>query len=463
MNFIITQTIGGIGYLILAYSYFKKQKAKILFLQIISYVLFAIHYFLLSGITGAVCNIIGLIALIAIYLSEKYKFKYKNILVSAIILLLIAANLFTYNNIFSIFPIISSVVVILSFLTNDENAIRGVGVIAAICWLIYAVVYKSYVSIVFEVITLIATYIAFMKNYKFVSIRVKVMTAITTGMLLIIAATMGFTYRYFSSGLLEMTWPNYITNVLPKVAVLFALILLGVLFFIDYSIIGPINTITNVTKKFAQDTNDKRKENTEKIFKLKFNKRNDELGKLYSAIAMTTMESSEFADDIEAQSKKILKMQNGLIMVLSEMVEARDEGTGAHVKKTKAYVEIIINEMKKEGIYADQLTERFISDTINAAPLHDIGKIHVPDSILTKPAKLTDEEFEIMKTHTSFGAKMIQDTIDQMGEDEIGYLAEAKNIAEFHHEKWNGNGYPKGLKRRRNTFVCQNYGSCRCV
>ena len=434
MNFIITQTIGGIGYLILAYSYFKKQKEKILFLQIISYVLFAIHYFLLSGITGAVCNIIGLFALIAIYLSEKYKFKYKNILISAIILLLIAVNLFTYNNIFSIFPIISSVVVILSFLTKDENTIRGVGVIAAICWLIYAVVYRSYVAIVFEVITLIATYIAFMKNYKFVSIRIKTMTAVTTGMLLLIAATMGFTYKYFSSGLLPMTWPNYITNVLPRVAVLFALILIGVLAFIDFCIIGPINTITNVTKKFAQDTNDKRKENTERIFKLRFNKRNDELGKLYSAIAMTTMESSEFADDIEAQSKKILKMQNGLIMVLSEMVEARDEGTGTHVKKTKAYVEIIVNEMKKEGIYADQLTEKFISDTVNAAPLHDIGKIHVPDSILTKPAKLTDEEFEIMKTHTSFGAKMIQDTINQMGEDEIGYLAEAKNIAEFHME-----------------------------
>lgn len=446
MNFILTQTIGGIGYAILGYSYFKKQKKKILFLQIISYILFAIHYFMLSGITGAVCNIIGLIALVSIFLSEKYNFKYKNILVLITIVLLLIVNLFTYNNIFSIFPIISSVVVIISFLTNDEDIIRGVGVIAAICWLIYAVVYKSYVAIVFEIITLIATYIAFMKNYKFVSIRIKYMAAIVTGMLFLVASTMGFTYKYFSSGLLPMTWPNYIWAVLPRVAVSFFLMIIGVLFFIDYCIISPINNITRVTKEFAYDTNNNRKENVEKIFKLKYHKRNDELGKLYSAIAMTTRESVEFNEDIQLQADTIAKMQDGLIMVLSEMVESRDKGTGNHIKKTKAYVEIIINEMKKEKIYENQLTEKFIENTIKAAPLHDIGKIHVPDSILIKPARLTDEEFEIMKTHTTYGAKMLQYTIEQMTKDiDIGYLTEAKNVAEFHHEKWNGQGYPKGL------------------
>ncbi|MBE6158116.1 MAG: YgjV family protein [Firmicutes bacterium] len=164
MNFLLTQFIGLVGYSTLSFSYFKKEKKDILFIQIIAYIAFAIHYYMLSGITGTVCNVIGLIALIIIYLFDKYKVKNKNILVFIIIPLLILISLITYQNIYSIFPVISSTIAILSFFTDNEHTIRKVGVVAAVSWLIYAIVYKSYVSIIFEIITLSSTVIASIKN-----------------------------------------------------------------------------------------------------------------------------------------------------------------------------------------------------------------------------------------------------------------------------------------------------------
>ena len=164
MNPILVQVIGGIGYSILAFSYFRKEKKDILFMQIFSYLFFTTHYYLLNGITGAVCNILGLVAFIIIYLFDKYDVKNKNLLTICIIPFVVVIAFLTFDNVYSIFPIIASVVAILSFLTDSESIIRAIGIVAAICWLIYAVVYDSYVSIVFEVITLIFVAIAFIKN-----------------------------------------------------------------------------------------------------------------------------------------------------------------------------------------------------------------------------------------------------------------------------------------------------------
>lgn len=166
MNFILIQVIGGIAYATLSLSYFKKEKKKILFLQIIAYIMFTIHYYLLSGITGAICNVIGLFALFTIYMFENYKWKNKNLIAYIFIALLIIINILTFQNIYSIFPMIASVIVIISFLTNSEDCIRGIGLVSAVSWLIYAIVYKSYISIVFEVLTLIGTFVAFVKNFS---------------------------------------------------------------------------------------------------------------------------------------------------------------------------------------------------------------------------------------------------------------------------------------------------------
>lgn len=166
MNMIITQVIGAIGYGTLALSYFKKNKKEILFMEIIAYIFFTIHYYLLNGITGAICNLIGLFALVSIYLFDKYKLKNKYLVSIFFVIILLIINIMNFQNIYSIFPMIASTIVIISFLSNDENKIRIVGVISAICWLIYAIVYKSYIAIVFEVITLINVFLALFKNIK---------------------------------------------------------------------------------------------------------------------------------------------------------------------------------------------------------------------------------------------------------------------------------------------------------
>ena len=173
MNPILIQFIGGIGYATLAISYFNKEKRQILLMQIIAYIMFTIHYYLLSGITGAICNAIGLFALSVIYLFEKNKWKYKNFVAWIFVGVLLNVNIATFQNIFSIFPMMASTIVIISFLMDNEDYIRGIGVISAICWLIYAIIYKSYIGIVFEVITLIGTIIAFIKNTSNPEIKLK--------------------------------------------------------------------------------------------------------------------------------------------------------------------------------------------------------------------------------------------------------------------------------------------------
>ena len=166
MKFIIIQIIGAIAFATLAISYYQKDKRNILFLHIIAYIMFTIHYYLLSGITGAICNIIGFLALFSIYIAEKYKWKNKNYIAGLFIITLFIINIVTFQNVFSIFPLLASIVVILSFMSDNEDFIRGIGVISAVCWLIYAIAYKSYISIVFEIITLVGTVIAFAKNTK---------------------------------------------------------------------------------------------------------------------------------------------------------------------------------------------------------------------------------------------------------------------------------------------------------
>lgn len=166
MDIWLIQLVGAIGYTFLALSYYKKEKSKILFMQIIAYLLFTLHYFALSGITGAICNFIGLFAVITIYLFDKYNWNGKKIAAFILIFAQLIANIMTFQNIFSIFPLIASIIVIISFIGNDEDAIRKIGIIAAVCWLIYAIECNSYVTIVFEVVTLTGVVVALIKNSK---------------------------------------------------------------------------------------------------------------------------------------------------------------------------------------------------------------------------------------------------------------------------------------------------------
>ena len=146
---------------------------------------------------------------------------------------------------------------------------------------------------------------------------------------------------------------------------------------------------------------------------------------------------------IRRLSDSTAKMQDGLIITMADLVESRDSDTGAHVQKTAAYVRIILDGLKKKGYYAEKLTPKYIQDVEHSAPLHDVGKINIPDAVLNKPGQLTDEEFEIMKTHTTAGKQILENAISSVeGES---YLKEARNMAAYHHERWDGRGYPEKL------------------
>ena len=210
-------------------------------------------------------------------------------------------------------------------------------------------------------------------------------------------------------------------------------------------IISPVNSLASTTEDFAYNDAASRNDAVEKIKSLNIHT-GDEIEHLYHALEKTTQDTVDYITETQRQSAALETLQSAMIIVMADLVESRDPSTGTHIKNTADYVQIIADQLKADGIYADILTDDYIDDIVASAPLHDIGKIMVSDTILNKPGKLTDEEYEIMKTHTSEGAKIIQSVMERVGEDaKSGYLHEAENMAHYHHEKWNGKGYPEGL------------------
>ena len=150
------------------------------------------------------------------------------------------------------------------------------------------------------------------------------------------------------------------------------------------------------------------------------------------------------AEKVREEMERRTGMLSRVIEDLAAVIETRDEGTGDHVLRTKAYVGMIARWMQAEDGFRERLSDEYIEEICDAAPLHDVGKIAVSDLILLKPGKLTDEEFEAMKQHTVKGGKMIRNIFSNLEGD--AFLKTAEEIAVSHHEKWNGRGYPYGLQ-----------------
>ena len=140
--------------------------------------------------------------------------------------------------------------------------------------------------------------------------------------------------------------------------------------------------------------------------------------------------------------KREVDMQNKLVLGMATMVEGRDNSTGGHIKRTSKVVELIVDEMVKDNLHS--MNHRFYTNIIKAAPMHDLGKITVDDSVLRKPGKFTPEEFAQMKTHSAEGAKIVANILD--GSTDEYFKEIAINVAHYHHERWDGTGYPCGLK-----------------
>ena len=237
---------------------------------------------------------------------------------------------------------------------------------------------------------------------------------------------------------------SYLTKIVTLFVGFFLTMVVIGLWLAEYSLILPINSMASSARDFAYNIDEDRNKSAEKFKKLHIHT-GDEIENLYDSFSMTIEETVEYIANIQRQNALITKMQNGLIMVLADMVESRDQCTGDHVRKTAAYCRIILEQLRKDHKYEDILTDDYIEDVVNSAPLHDIGKIKVKDAILNKPGKLTPEEFEEIKKHTLAGNEIINQAIALVSDDS-SYLKEAKNLATYHHEKYDGTGYPKGLK-----------------
>jgi len=135
-------------------------------------------------------------------------------------------------------------------------------------------------------------------------------------------------------------------------------------------------------------------------------------------------------------------MHDNLILGMATMVESRDNSTGGHIRRTSEGVKILLSEMTQQEF--PELTDEFRKNLIKAAPMHDLGKIAVPDEILQKPGRFTPEEFEKMKAHAAEGSRIVHEILKDTDDEAFHVIAES--VAAFHHERWDGSGYPDHLK-----------------
>lgn len=150
---------------------------------------------------------------------------------------------------------------------------------------------------------------------------------------------------------------------------------------------------------------------------------------------------------IARERKVLLQTQDVTVFALAYQAELRDQTTGKHLERTAAYVETLARELALRSSYSDYLTKAYVSDLVRAAPLHDIGKVGIPDSILLKPGKLTPMEFAIMQEHCELGAQVLR-----MADEKLefqSFLRLSIQLALSHHEKWDKTGYPAGLEEQQ--------------
>lgn len=169
---------------------------------------------------------------------------------------------------------------------------------------------------------------------------------------------------------------------------------------------------------------------------------NNALGELSDTI-------NDMADSIEEKTQKIIDNQYSTIRNMAIMVESRDNSTGGHIKRTSDCVGVFVEVLKTKEEYS-KYSENFWNKLIKAAPLHDLGKNGVPDAVLKKDGKFTDEEYELMKNHSAEGARIVKEIFKDIDDDELKIIAE--NVAHYHHEKWNGQGYPAKISGEQIPF-----------
>ncbi len=148
---------------------------------------------------------------------------------------------------------------------------------------------------------------------------------------------------------------------------------------------------------------------------------------------------------VEKKTKQLLMAQDAILDILANVTSFRDNETGAHIRRTTGYVRVLVEALQELDVPGCRLDAGYAEHIVKSAKLHDIGKVAIADSILLKPDRLTPDEYERIKSHTTFGAMVVGDAIRELGE-ESGFLAVAQELIYTHHECWDGSGYPQGLK-----------------
>lgn len=156
-------------------------------------------------------------------------------------------------------------------------------------------------------------------------------------------------------------------------------------------------------------------------------------------------DQNEFLEaEVAKRTREVMAIQDVTILAMASLADTRNSETGNHIRRTQLYVRTLARKLAEHPKFKTYLSPTCISLLFKSAPLHDIGKVGIPDRILLKPGKLTAEEFEIMKTHTTLGRDAIAHAEQELGQD-VAFLTMAKEIAYGHQEKWDGSGYPQGL------------------
>ncbi len=163
-------------------------------------------------------------------------------------------------------------------------------------------------------------------------------------------------------------------------------------------------------------------------------------------MARALLRKWNLTQEVKWKTRDIEKAHSIIIFSMASLAELRDDNTGSHLKRVSEYTALIASELSKlpQPVWCRYITREYVGDIRHSCLLHDIGKVGIPDSILLKPGKLTAEEFEIMKTHTTIGGDVLDKAVNELGGQ--SFLTLAKEIAYYHHEKWDGSGYPMGLK-----------------
>lgn len=149
-------------------------------------------------------------------------------------------------------------------------------------------------------------------------------------------------------------------------------------------------------------------------------------------------------EKVKARTEEIVRTQDVAILSLASLAEIKDSETGKHIERTRSYIKCLAEYLRNHENFKHYLNDRTIELLYRSAPLHDLGKIGIPDAILTKKGKLTKEEYEVIKQHPELGGKALEFASNELGSN--SFLTVASQIAYEHHEKWDGSGYPKGLK-----------------